>query len=179
MCDVRVKVMIGKNDHQQLLLSVMDQFMRMTHPPSLTFAENLLLVGGVGAPRKRISVFFLLALWFVGTQHCGLEKLGLFSEHAEEGVAIGCCSGTDDSCVRDGCNTVENGSYKPDCDIKLAVPQFVACSCLICLPSMVPSEPPDANVLRRDFNRSDPGAVTWHFVQRAALPARAPSLSLA
>jgi hypothetical protein len=133
----------------------------------------------VSALRNKLSVVILLAIWFAATQHCALENLGLFAAHAEQTAASGCCTGTDDACATDGCNTVENGSYKPDHDLKLAAPQFVACACQICLKAILPPEPPDGNVLRRDFERSDAGAPTWHFVQRAALPARAPSLSLA
>lgn len=143
------------------------------------FVGGTRFVCRVSALRNRLSVVFLVAIWFAATQHCGLESLGLFAEHSQDGATAGCCTGTDGSCSRDGCNTVESGSYKPDQDLKLAAPQFVACACQICLQSIVPPEPPDANVLRRDFDRSDPGAATWHFVQRAALPARAPSLSLA
>jgi hypothetical protein len=134
---------------------------------------------GVSALRNKLPVVLLLAIWFAATQHCGLESLGLVTEHIQEGGVAGCCSGTDDFCARDGCNTVENGTYKPNRDIKLAAPQFVVCAWQICLQSIVPQEPPYANILRHDFERSDPGATTWHFVQRAALPARAPSLSLA
>lgn len=136
-------------------------------------------VARVLALRNRLAVVLLLAIWFAATQHCGLENLGLFSAHGDEVATQGCCKADTDSCAKDGCDTVESGTYKPDRDLKVATPQFVACACQICLPSLVSPEPPDRNVLRLDFERSDAGAPTWHFVQRAALPARAPSLSLA
>lgn len=133
----------------------------------------------VSVLHNKVPVLLLVAIWFAATQHCGIENLGLFAGHAEDTPAAGCCKSTDDSCSRDGCDTVENGSYKPDRDHKLVTPQFVACACQLCLKSIVPPEPPDGNVLRRDFERSDAGAPIWQFVRRAALPARAPSLSLA
>ena len=135
----------------------------------------------MSALRNRLAVVLLVAIWFAATQHCGLENLGLFAAHGEEASATGCCAGTNDSCATDGCETVENGSFKPVQDLKLALPQFVvcACACPISLLAILSLEPPDEKVLRRDFERSDAGAPTWHFVQRAALLPRAPSLSLA
>lgn len=133
----------------------------------------------VSCLRNRLAAVLLIAIWFAATQHCGLENLGVFSGHAEEAPAAGCCKSTDDSCEKDGCDTVENGSYKPDRDHKLIAPQFVASAFQPCLKAIVPPEPPDENVLRLDFERSDAGAPIWQFVRRAALPARAPSLSLA
>ncbi|MEN9507484.1 MAG: hypothetical protein RLZZ621_47 [Gemmatimonadota bacterium] len=149
------------------------------HLTRIDFARLVGFARKVIVLRNRLLVVLLLAIWFAATQHCGLENLGLFAANAEKTTGSSCCKGNDDSCTRDGCDTVESGSYKPDRDLKLATPQFVACACQICLKAILPLEPPDGNVLRRDFERSDAGAPTWHFVQRAALPARAPSLSLA
>lgn len=133
----------------------------------------------VGVLRNRLSVVFFLAIWFAATQHCALECLGLSATEVQAKASSGCCTGPGDACTKDGCNSVEMGSPKLDRDLKIAAPQFVACACQICLKAIAVPEPPAHDVVRLAFERSDPGSPTWHFVQRAALPARAPSSLLA
>lgn len=111
------------------------------HLTRIDFARLVGFVRKVIVLRNRLLVVLLLAIWFAATQHCGLENLGLFAANAEKTTGSSCCKGNDDSCTRDGCDTVESGSYKPDRDLKLATPQFVACACQICLKAILPLEP--------------------------------------
>jgi hypothetical protein len=123
-----------------------------------------------GVPRLRFIFALLLAtLWLPATLHCALEEAGMIG-------ATACDSGDDaDHCVRDNCATVEATHYKTS-DILVSV---TAPTLLVCfdLGELIPTEAiivPLVSPERSDCPLEVPR--TWHFVARAALPARAPSL---
>src|SRR5690242_15575628 len=73
-----------------------------------------------------------LALWLPMTQHCGLEAAGLLPVALEENDAH--CSAKSGSA--DGCDLVENGSYKPAAQARgvsapALLPDFAAVAPLI------------------------------------------------
>jgi hypothetical protein len=145
----------------------------------LTSRRAATLLAILSAVRYRLSVFLLLAGWFAATQLCALECLGAFAKDTPSAAESGCCAGPGDVCSKDGCNAVENGSPTLVRDLKIAAPQAVACACRICVKFVKAPEPVDESVVRLAFERSDPASPNWQFVQRAALPARAPSSQLA
>lgn len=119
-----------------------------------------------------------VALWLLATQHCGLEAAGIFERHA--GVDPACCIGGEPHCSHDGCDVVENGSYRSDGATPVPAPQFAECFCLICCDlsaSLV--EIAEIDLSWEHSERPLSWVPTWHFVQRAALSPRAPSLDLA
>ncbi len=120
-------------------------------------------------PRLRFIVALLLAtLWLPATLHCALEKAGLIAADAGDAQ-------DGDHRATDDCATVEAGHYKvSDVSPGPAAPFLFACFELgevfspetIILPRVSPE--------RSDCPLEVPR--TWHFLVRAALPARAPSL---
>jgi hypothetical protein len=114
-------------------------------------------------------VFLLLTLWSVAKEHCALEAAGWLPE----GCAWDCgeSSGQDDAC-----DLVEHGPYRPSLDVlTVAVPALS--TELVVVPKPRDSAPPRLAEPARQA-RSLVRIRTWHFVERAAPPCRAPSLNV-
>ncbi|MBC7368385.1 MAG: hypothetical protein H7343_16510 [Undibacterium sp.] len=123
-------------------------------------------------PCRRIIVAFLLAmLWLPATLHCQLEAAGFIAETCPDG-----CAATPDA--KDGCDTVENGTYKLSGDaVKVPAPSLFVCPfhfCLVQIQSDATCErvPPSGAL----FDRPLDWLSSWRFVRRAAPPSRAPTL---
>jgi hypothetical protein len=120
-----------------------------------------------------ILALALVALWLPATLRCEIETLpGL--------EFLGCatpCNGADDKGCSD-CANLETGLVKISNDqIKAPAPtELLPCQCEFCLRSEFLEPDPDGNVPRQQTGTSDERQRTWHFVRRAALPARAPSV---
>lgn len=116
-------------------------------------------------PRLRFIVALVLAtLWLPATLHCALEQAGVIS-------ATACVADHGDH--HDDCAKVETGHYK----VSELSPGPAAPVLFVCfdLGDVIPPE--TVVVPRISPERSDcPPEVprTWHFLARAALPARAP-----
>ena len=126
--------------------------------------------------RNSFVAVFLVAFWLLATQHCGLEAAGIVEQHTP--VEPACCAGGEPHCSHDGCDAVEDGSYTSVGDAPIVpAPLFAECFCLIC---------GDLSALLREVAAGDLSweyierplnwVPVWHFVQRAALSPRAPSL---
>lgn len=116
-----------------------------------------------------IFALLLATLWLPATLHCALEEAGLIG-------AAACDIDATEHCAQDHCATVEATHYKTsDLLVTVAAPTLLVC---LDLGELIPTEA--IIVPRISPERSDcPLEVprTWHFVVRAALPARAPSLA--
>lgn len=123
----------------------------------------------------RLLALVLALLWVPLTQHCSLEGAGLLGNDPEA-HASSCCSGGSDSCAHEVCKVVEDGVYMPGTEIlKAPNPSVSPSVCLICLVAIAPP-PANAELApARERTRAPDWQPTWQFVQRAALPARAPS----
>lgn len=126
--------------------------------------------------RNKLFAVVWVALWLLATQHCGLEAAGIFEQHTA--VDQTCCAGGEPHCSHDGCDTVENGSYRIDSDAAIVpMPQFAECFCLICFTlSAPPLEIAAGDSPCEYIERPLDWVPTWQFVQRAARSPRAPSL---
>ncbi len=134
--------------------------------PRLTRAGQFEFFAGV-ARLRFIFALLLATLWLPATLHCALEEAGMIGTAA-------CATGDMEHCVLDNCATVEATHYKTS-DILIAV---AAPTLLVCLDQseLIPAEAiivPLVSPERSDCPLEVPR--TWHFVVRAALPARAPS----
>jgi hypothetical protein len=119
---------------------------------------------------RRLIALAVLALWLPATLHCSLEAAGLDNLFR--------CADDEHEGTTDTCDLVENGTIKPALNTAvLASPVFSpSLLSLLLPPSLLPLLPPAAGVTEtvaapREIRR------TWHFVARAAPPARAPSLA--
>ncbi len=126
--------------------------------------------------RHKLVAVCLMAFWLWATQHCGLEAAGLFAAHDEASEATGCCASSN-GCASDGCATVEEGDYRPDTSaMAIPAPLQILSAFLVGSDVMPPRELRDGPLLRDAFEQPLDWVRTWQFVQRAALPPRAPSL---
>ena len=131
----------------------------------------------VSRVRKKLVAACLLAFWLVATQHCGLESVGLFAAHHEEGEGAGCCSSSE-GCATDGCATVEDGLYRlANSAPVIAAPPLGGWLWSVTWSVNVPLRELRADVaFRCPFERPLDWLPTWQFVRRAAPSPRAPSL---
>ena len=115
--------------------------------------------------------FALMALWLPATLHCQFEAAGLDELFSCEGEH---CK-SDAEPPRDTCDVVESPWIKPGLNnIALAAPAF--CACIRCFLLEPPELPMDALPgLNETLEAPAELTHTWHFLARAALPARAPS----
>lgn len=116
----------------------------------------------------QFTALVVLALWLPTTVHCNLEAL--LSWQAET-----CCGDHAEkpSAPVDHCG-VEDGSYRmTTASVVVAAPDLLLCWC----GQVVWAAPAvEATAPAPDFSESPPGLTrTWQFVERAALPARAPT----
>ena len=132
---------------------------------------------------RNIVVILLVALWLPTTQHCALEAAGLFSSQEEVPAnQTKCCGEPGKTCVEDPCNLLESGDYtSATAQPAVPVPAFTVCHCLLCISVAqdLISTDPDAATACVSFDRPAHCSPTWHFMQRAALSPRAPSLFVA
>ncbi len=120
----------------------------------------------------RVLLFALLAVWLPATLHCRLEAAGFFESHCAEEQA----GAAGDDCKDDACPTVEQALYK-DSSATLAVAapaecHVPDCCALLLAPELLLGEPALSPV-----RHAPPSELTvrWHFIARAAPPARAPN----
>ena len=116
-----------------------------------------------------IFALLLATLWLPATLHCALEEAGVI-------VASACEIADADHCAQDNCATIEASHYKTS-DLLVTAPAphlFVCLDLAELIPTetiIVPRIAPELSDCPLEVPR------TWHFVVRAALPARAPSLA--
>jgi hypothetical protein len=122
----------------------------------------------------RFAAWLLLAVWLPATLHCQLEAAGLGEAQHDS-----CCTGeTDDrgtDCLGDACANIENSLLKDSApELHLAAPVAVCPLCCAALVSAARTEP-----VLSPKRQAPPLAlqVAWQFIERAAPPARAPSLN--
>jgi hypothetical protein len=127
----------------------------------------------------RPLALLLAVFWLPVTQHCGLEAVGVLVQSCEQAAGVHDCDGG--AHAPDGCTLVESGSYKSNVDpVHVAAPLLLPLVVdVICFagPDVKPVAEPviEAAAVERPRN----WVPTWHFVQRAALSPRAPSLVVA
>lgn len=115
----------------------------------------------------------LVVLWLPATLRCEIETLpGL--------EFLGCatpCNGADDKSCSD-CANLETGLVKISNDqIKAPAPaELLLCQCEFCLRPEFSAPDSGVRVTRQQTGTRDERQRTWHFVRRAALPSRAPSV---
>ena len=123
----------------------------------------------------KITALLLLVLWGPVTQHCDLEAAGLLAAHEAHPTEINCCEPSE-PCAHDGCELVENGTYRSSGSLLTAVtPALLACTYFIC-PQLATPDVRDETVLPVVAAvKPQDWVPTWHFVRRAAPLSRAPS----
>lgn len=119
-----------------------------------------------------IFAFVLAGLWLPVTSHCALEEAGLIDEVACDGAAADDAS----RCGRDSCSTVEASHYRMS-----HAPTMASAPVLLLCGEVYAVIPPAETIIVAPIapERTDcPPELprTWHFVARAALPVRAPSV---
>jgi hypothetical protein len=120
---------------------------------------------------RRIVALLLLALWLPATLHCDLEAAGVTGilgchDHRTTGPAFG---------SDDHCHSIEGVTYKLDFASVKTPPPALALLFVFAHPSLIAAVlPPRAITVEADAAPPEV-ARTWHFVVRAAPPARAPS----
>lgn len=123
---------------------------------------------------NQIVAIVLLALWVPATLHCAF---GSVSEWDNDLCAAACNHDTDGN-HQDACTVVESGDYMSAANLAhVPMPNLSVIACIACLHARLldearPIAPPA-------WTKDDPAAwvPVWAFVARAALPARAPTLS--
>lgn len=123
-----------------------------------------------------VRAFFALVLallWMPMTVHCGLESAGWweFSSHA-------CCD-DDGSASREACSIVEQGNYTaPGLAIKVPPPAAFDLACVHRVWPVVVLAAAPGDARPPAFESPRDWISAWHFVRRAAQPARAPALNV-
>ena len=118
---------------------------------------------------KTVLTLLFLALWVPATGHCQWESI-LTLETACGNHATASEPGED--CCTSQCKALENGFTKSNpqtgADLNAAFLDAV----------FVVIEPPETAVSPGEYTTSAPPDLSprWHFVRRAALPVRAPSI---
>jgi hypothetical protein len=122
----------------------------------------------------KLAALLLVAFWLPATQHCALEAAGMLST-----TCLDHCDAAESS-GKDGCGSIENGSYKPTGNtLKVAAPQLLTCLCFLCL-HLEPKAPDGSrSLIGGALRQADAWIPTWQFVRRAAPLPGAPSLFLA
>ncbi len=116
----------------------------------------------------------LATLWLPMTGHCSLESAGILSSKA----ANPCTCHGQTGCT-DGCSTVEDGNYRSSAEVvKVPRPAVIVSDFLFCFQFVLPFAEEVGTFSGGTFDRSSDWVSTWHFVRRAAPPARAPSAVL-
>jgi hypothetical protein len=131
---------------------------------------------------RNIIVILLVALWLPTTQHCSLEAAGLFAPQEAQAKQIKCCGAQEKACAEDPCDLLESGDYRPaSAQLTIPAPTFTVCACLFCVSveQVLVLANAGAATARFSFDSPEDCSPTWHFMQRAALSPRAPSLVVA
>jgi hypothetical protein len=133
---------------------------------------------------RNIAFFMLAALWLPLTLHCRLEAAGFLIEAESHHKAQDCCTQSPVSdCAKDACPLLERATYRTsDTAVSLPAPAFLACVIDVCIHLLNPvdaSGSGSVSTAPTSFDRPHDCSPIWHFVQRAAPPARAPSVELA
>jgi hypothetical protein len=128
---------------------------------------------------RRLFALALLSLWLPATLHCDLEAAGLdtlFHCLTEHHVST---DGAHAESTRDACDIVETGAFQPAADTATLPPPALHALLLdlVFVPTVLPLTPP-AHGLCEQVSAPPEVARTWHFVVRAAPPARAPSAAI-
>lgn len=128
---------------------------------------------------RLMGTLLLAAFWLLATQHCGLEAAGVLAQHCEQQDGSHGCGGVEHG--GDGCKAVEGGGYKPaSASAKVTAPPTLVCVALICFDLAAIKPQHIAEPAISEFSeRPRDWVPIWHFVQRAALSPRAPSLIFA
>ncbi len=85
-----------------------------------------------------------------------------------------------DSCAKDGCNTLESGSYKLGVvKTKAPAPTLHAPLFLVLMPTTLTVAVAEFGFTPEEFARPLDWVPSWQFVRRAAPPSRAPAITLA
>jgi hypothetical protein len=122
----------------------------------------------------RFALWLLVALWLPATMHCQLEAAGLGESHQDS-----CCAGetadTGTDCLGDACANIEASLIKDSApELYLGAPASLCPFCCAALVSAARTEPilsPERHAPPLELK------VAWQFLERAAPPARAPSLN--
>lgn len=121
---------------------------------------------------RRLVALMLLALWLPATLHCDLEAAGVTNilgchDHRAAGPAFG----TDDHC-----HSIEGVSYKLDFGSSKTPPPGDFILFVLADPRVITTATPPRRIAVESRAAPPEIARTWHFVARAAPPARAPSI---
>lgn len=128
---------------------------------------------------RNLSFLILAALWLPVTQHCALEAAGLSATELQADAAT--CSHADESgCRTDDCHQLEGGRYRTGSQASLPKPSLFLASlfdapCALRLQTLFAEK---AATESEAFDRPVNFSPGWIFVQRAALPPRAPSFRM-
>lgn len=120
----------------------------------------------------RLALWLLVALWLPATMHCQLEAAGMGESHQDS-----CCADetADSECLGDACANIENSLIKDSTqELHLAAPITVCplcCAALVRTARVEPILSPKRHAPPLELK------VAWQFIERAAPPARAPSLN--
>ncbi len=127
----------------------------------------------------RLIALLLLALWLPATLHCDLEAAGIehiFGGHDHASASHDHAPAPSEHASDDIQHSTDGLSYRLDSlALKMPLPAFAFLYAVAAIPLLAPSDPP-ANFIAETGTAPPEVARTWHFVTRAALPSRAPSL---
>jgi hypothetical protein len=134
----------------------------------------------------KVTALLILALWLLATQHSALEMAGLLPDHAAEVSHLHDSNGNESEvpiphgAVHDW-HFMEKTVGKPSSNLlKVPAPVLLLAVSFLCLQLFATAsarEPSLTAIARVALERPMAWVPKWHFVRRAAPPARAPALS--
>lgn len=127
---------------------------------------------------RQIVAFVLLALWMPATQHCVFGAVTDREADREANLCDTLCNHDSGGTHEDACTVVESGDYTSAVTLAhVPMPNLTTLACLACLHARLlaearPLTPPA-------WTKDDPAGWVpqWAFDARAALLARAPTLT--
>lgn len=125
-------------------------------------------------PRLRTVVtILLLALWVPATLHCAFEAAGFLPDQRKYVSS--------DGRAEVGCSQVEGGLVKQSSvTLRVMPPTLVLWNCPLCIQRLAPpSVAAVSEFSPSGFEQPQDWITLWAFEHRAALPPRAPTVSLA
>lgn len=122
----------------------------------------------------RLAAWLLLAVWLPATLHCQLEAAGWGDSHQDS-----CCpektADTGPDCLGDACANIEASLHRDSApELYLAAP---ATPCHLCCVALVRAARTGSILSPKRHAPPLELKVAWQFIERAAPPARAPSLN--
>lgn len=123
---------------------------------------------------NQIVAFVLLVLWIPATQHCAFGAVTAW----ESGLCETVCDHDGDTAHEDACTVIESGDYTSAITLAhVPAPSLTALACLACLHARLLSQA--TPLAPQAWTKDDPSGWVpqWAFIARAALPARAPTLT--